>query len=140
MLCSQVIGSLPCVQDALFQITGRLRETFYPVKPYHSNVMGAPHMEMPPPSFKPRHDPASSPVGPFEPPPPFLHGVDHHHHHHHHLRPNYPYSYGNERQGYGGRWNSEVGSFLIIEVKYFFLFTHNFCLSSFSVRWQQVSR
>ncbi|KAF5787874.1 putative K domain-containing protein [Helianthus annuus] len=90
----QVIGSLQCVQDALFQITGRLRETFFPMKPYFPNGhMGPPYLEMPPPSFRPRHDPAYSPVGPFEPPP-FSHGGDHFH-------PSYSHPYGNERPGYG---------------------------------------
>lgn len=87
----QVIGSLQCVQDALFQITGRLRETVFPVKPYFSNGYMGPYPEMPPPSFRPRHDPASPPVGHFEPPPPFLHDI----------RPNYSYPYGNDRPGYG---------------------------------------
>nr|XP_043627083.1 KH domain-containing protein HEN4 [Erigeron canadensis] len=90
----QVIGSLPCVQDALFQITGRLRETVFPMKPYFPNAYMGPYPEMPPPSFRPRHDPEHPPIGPFEPPPPFLHGVDH-------VRPDYSYSYGNERPGYG---------------------------------------
>ncbi|KAI3803284.1 hypothetical protein L1987_31434 [Smallanthus sonchifolius] len=101
----QVIGSLQSVQDALFQITGRLRETFFPMKPYFSNgYMGPPHLEMPPPSFRPRHDSAYSPVGPFEPPP-FLHGGDHFH-------PSYSHPYGNERPGYGPPFSrqSEPGS------------------------------
>lgn len=103
----QVIGSLPCVQDALFQITGRLRESMFPVRSYYPNSYMGPYPDMPPPSFRPRHDPASSPVGPFEPPP-FLHGVDH-------LRPPYSHPYGNERPGYGpitppGRWTSQSGS------------------------------
>lgn len=126
----QVIGSLQSVQDALFQITGRLRETMFPMK-YFSNVNGptymAPYPEMPPPSFRPRHDPASSPpVGhshnpdrvagqgpPFDPPPPYFHGVDH-------PRQTYfdrnSYPYGNERAGYGhrqpppGRWTCQSGS------------------------------
>ncbi|KVH92905.1 K Homology domain-containing protein [Cynara cardunculus var. scolymus] len=129
----QVIGSLQSVQDALFQITGRLRETMFPMK-YFSNVNGpaymAPYPEMPPPSFRPRHDPASSPgypspIGhshnpdrvagqgpPFDPTPLYFHGD--------HPRPTYfdrnSYPYGNERAGYGhrqpppGRWTSQSGS------------------------------
>ncbi|XP_071689163.1 RNA-binding KH domain-containing protein RCF3 [Rutidosis leptorrhynchoides] len=102
----QVIGSLPCVQDAMFRITGRLRETVFPVRSYHPSGYMGPYPDMPPPSFRPRHDPAS-PVGHFEPPP-FLHGVDHH-------RPPYSYPYGNERPGYGpitppGRHTSQSGS------------------------------
>ncbi|KAJ9537566.1 hypothetical protein OSB04_030299 [Centaurea solstitialis] len=122
----QVIGSIQSVQDALFQITGRLRETMFPVK-YFSNAGGpnymAPYPEMPPPSFRPRHDPASSPGypspgqgPPFDHPPPFFHGVDH-------PRPPYfernSYPYGNEQAGYGhrqpppGRWTGpgQVGNF-----------------------------
>ncbi|KAD6794816.1 hypothetical protein E3N88_05712 [Mikania micrantha] len=100
----QVIGNLQCVQDALFQITGRLRETFFPVQPYFSNGYMGPYPEMPPPSFRPRYDPAYSPVGPFEPPP-FLHGGDNFH-------PNYANTFGNERPGYGPPFNrqSEPGS------------------------------
>ncbi|KAK1416966.1 hypothetical protein QVD17_26086 [Tagetes erecta] len=99
----QVIGSLQCVQDVLFQITGRLRETFFPVKPYYSNGYMGPYPDMPPPSFRPRHDPAYSSVGPFEPPP-FLHGE--------HFHPNFSHPYGNERPGYGPPFNrqSEPGS------------------------------
>ncbi|KAK9078418.1 hypothetical protein SSX86_002475 [Deinandra increscens subsp. villosa] len=100
----QIIGSLQCVQDALFQITGRLRETFFHMKPYFSNGYMGPCPEMPPPSFRPRHDPAYSPVGPFEPPP-FSHGGDHFH-------PSYSHPYGNGRPGYGPpfRRQSEPGS------------------------------
>lgn len=107
----QVIGSLQCVQDALFQITGRLRETIFPMKSYYSNAYMGPYPEMPPPSFRPWHDPASasSLIGPFEPPPPFLHGVDHHHHHHHHHPTYNSYPYGNEGPGYTSR-QSQSGS------------------------------
>lgn len=127
----QVIGRMQAVQDALFQITGRLRETIFPIKPHVSSVSGSPYLspypEMPPPSFRPRHDPASSPVGlprnadrvavpgpPFEPPLSFSHGMDRH-------RPTYQdrvtYPYGNERLGHGpsfnrqsspGRWTSQA--------------------------------
>ncbi|XP_057967697.1 KH domain-containing protein HEN4 [Malania oleifera] len=67
----QVIGSLHSVQDALFHITSRLRETIFPGKPPFSSVNGPPYLapfpDMPP-QFRPRHDPASpghnpSPVG-----------------------------------------------------------------------------
>ncbi|GJR38205.1 KH domain-containing protein HEN4 isoform X1 [Tanacetum coccineum] len=83
----QVIGSLQCVQDALFQITGRLRETLFPVRPYPPNV------EMPPPR------------------PPFMHGADHRPSYFD--RPSYPY--GSERP-LPGRWtqsgsNRHLGEF-----------------------------
>ncbi|KAK6911132.1 K Homology domain, type 1 [Dillenia turbinata] len=91
-----VIGSLQCVQDALFHITSRLRETIFPAKPPPPNVNGPPYLhpfpEMPPPMFRPRHDPSSpshypSPVGhphsidritgqPVDNQPPFSHGID----------------------------------------------------------------
>lgn len=83
-VCLKVIGSLQCVQDALFQITGRLRETLFPVRPYPPNV------EMPPPR------------------PPFMHGVDHRPSYFD--RPSY--AYGNERPP-PGRW-SQVGNFVNI--------------------------
>ncbi|KAF4347567.1 hypothetical protein G4B88_009923 [Cannabis sativa] len=116
----QVIGSFQCVQDALFHITSRLRETIIPLKPPHPNFDGPPYMppypEMPPPMFRPRHNPASpgpcpSPVGPPHgidrssvPSQPhdhqhgFLHGMDHN-------APSpmdrAPYHYGSERHGQG---------------------------------------
>lgn len=74
----QVIGSLKSVQDALFHITSRLRETIFPVKSPLPSVIGSsyvsPFKEMPPPSYRPRHDPPSpshysSSIG-------FRHGVD----------------------------------------------------------------
>lgn len=66
----QVIGSMQSVQDALFQITCRLRDAMFPGKP-HVLTIAPPHFppysEIPSPSFRPRHDPASpsyhSPVG-----------------------------------------------------------------------------
>ncbi|XP_060172978.1 KH domain-containing protein HEN4-like isoform X2 [Lycium barbarum] len=66
----QVIGSMQSVQDALYQISCRLRDAMFPVKPHASNI-APPHFpsysEIPSPSFRPRHDPASpgyhSPVG-----------------------------------------------------------------------------
>lgn len=96
----QVIGNLQSVQDALFQITGRLREIIFP-RPHLSHVSSSSYMatypELPSPSFRPRHDQASpshyhSPVG-FShnhgyaydnrpcgqgqgPPPAFSHGSD----------------------------------------------------------------
>ncbi|KAK6915184.1 K Homology domain, type 1, partial [Dillenia turbinata] len=92
----QVIGSSQCVQDALFHITSRLRETIFPMKPPLPNVNGPPYIhpfpEMPPPMFRPRHDPSSpshypSPVGhprgidcitgqPVDNQPPFPHGIE----------------------------------------------------------------
>ncbi|KAI3524886.1 hypothetical protein L1887_03554 [Cichorium endivia] len=105
----QVVGSLQSVQDALFQITGRLRESVFPVKSYYPNHVGPPYQEMRPPPFRPRHD-----HHPFEPPPPY--GNE---------GPGYgpyfdrvPYPYGHEGPGYGppinrqsppGRWTSQSG-------------------------------
>uniref|UniRef100_A0A803KQP9 K Homology domain-containing protein n=1 Tax=Chenopodium quinoa TaxID=63459 RepID=A0A803KQP9_CHEQI len=68
----QVIGSLQSVQDALFQITSRLRDVLFPPKQHLSHVSSSPYFttyqELPSPSFRPRHDQASpghyhSPVG-----------------------------------------------------------------------------
>ena len=132
----QIIGSLQSVQDALFQITSRLRETIFPVKHYLPSASGSPYLspypEMPPPMFRPRHDPASpghhpSPAGrprsfdhvaiPAQPhdPQPYPHGMDH-------VGPTYfdrvPYPYGGERPGHGPSfdwqssprgWMSQVG-------------------------------
>ncbi|XP_010259929.1 PREDICTED: KH domain-containing protein HEN4 [Nelumbo nucifera] len=59
----QVIGSLQSVQDALFHITNRLRETIFPVKPpipgLGTSTYLSPSMEAPSPIFRPRHDPSS---------------------------------------------------------------------------------
>lgn len=118
------------MQDALFQITSRLREIIFPVNPHQYLP---PYPEMPPPMFRPRHDPASpgypSPVGfsrggdhgsmPTQPPEPwhtYSHGMDR-------LGPGYlervPYPYGSERPGHAplsdrqpspGRWSSQVGA------------------------------
>ncbi|XP_031254507.1 KH domain-containing protein HEN4-like isoform X2 [Pistacia vera] len=111
----QVIGNFHSVQDALFHITSRLRETIFPMKPHFPNN-GPPYLppfpEMPPPPFRPRHNPASpgsypSPVGPFhgidrsqpiDRQPSFSHGMDHM------GPPNFdrvPYPYGGERPGHG---------------------------------------
>ncbi|XP_058228107.1 KH domain-containing protein HEN4 [Rhododendron vialii] len=115
----QVIGSLQSVQDALFRITSRLRQTIFAVKPHHAGVSGSqylpPYSEMPPPMFRSRHDPGSPvhypspailPRGvdrvPFPPQPldprPFSHDTDH-------VGPTYfdrmPYPYGSERPGHG---------------------------------------
>lgn len=121
----QVIGSLHSVQDALFQITSRLRQTIFPVKPYLPGASGSPYLppysEMPPPMFRSRHDPGSPghypspgmlPRGvdrvPFPPqsldPHPFLHGMDH-------VGPTYfdriPYPYGSERPGHGPSYDGQ---------------------------------
>lgn len=116
----QVIGSLQSVQDALFHITGRLRETIFPMKPPPPNFTPPPYLspfqEMPPPLFRPRHNPASpgnypSPVGhphgvdrsaipsqPLDHQPTFSHGMDR-------SGPSnmdrVPYPYGSERPGHG---------------------------------------
>ncbi|CAI9286210.1 unnamed protein product [Lactuca saligna] len=113
----QVTGSLQSVQDALFEITGRLRETvfvFPPVKSYYPNH----GQEMrPPPPFRPRHE------HPFEPPPPPPYANDGYGYGYgpYFDRGPYPYPYANERPGYTpslnrqsppppGRWNSQSGS------------------------------
>ncbi|XP_047168313.1 KH domain-containing protein HEN4 [Vigna umbellata] len=75
----QVIGSLQSVQDALFHITSRIRETIFPIRT-PPNFNAPPHLppypEMPPPLFRPRnhmmssgHPPPSPQVG--------HHGIDH---------------------------------------------------------------
>nr|KYP44361.1 KH domain-containing protein At4g18375 family [Cajanus cajan] len=75
----QVIGSLQSVQDALFHITGRIRETIFPVRTPPPNFSAPPpHLppfpEMPPPLFRPRNHLMSS----GHPPPVGLpHGIDH---------------------------------------------------------------
>ncbi|KAF8389417.1 hypothetical protein HHK36_026112 [Tetracentron sinense] len=73
-----VIGSLQSVQDALFHITSRLRETIFPVKPpfpsANAPVYMSAAMEMPPPLFRSIHDPASP--GHYPPPIGFSHGLD----------------------------------------------------------------
>ncbi|MCE3050685.1 hypothetical protein HAX54_047885 [Datura stramonium] len=100
----QVIGSMQSVQDALFQLTCRLRDAMFPVKPHVANI-APPHFpsysEIPSPSFRPRHDPASpsyhSPVG--------------------YPHDRAPYFYGYERQGHvpffdrppsPGRWGPQA--------------------------------
>lgn len=75
----QVIGSLQSVQDALFHITSRLRETIIPMKPHHPNFDAPPYVspfppDMPPPMFRPRHNPASP--GPCPSPVGLPHGID----------------------------------------------------------------
>ncbi|EOA36066.1 hypothetical protein CARUB_v10008567mg [Capsella rubella] len=71
----QVIGNLKTVQDALFQITSRLREAMFPGRLPFQGMGGPPPPFMgpypePPPPFGPRQYPASpdryhSPVGSF---------------------------------------------------------------------------
>ncbi|XP_047341974.1 KH domain-containing protein HEN4 [Impatiens glandulifera] len=82
----QVMGSLPCVQDVLFQITSRIREIILPTEPYMSNSGGPhfmpPYSEMPLPMLPPRHDPSfpgayPSPAGPPLDQQPHSHGMDH---------------------------------------------------------------
>ncbi|KAI3941851.1 hypothetical protein MKW92_020392 [Papaver armeniacum] len=115
----QAIGSLQSVQDALFQITSRLREAYFPTKLPYPNVGAPPYMpgplEPPVPMFRPRHEPPSPghyphmgypnslehPAGPaqhMDHPPVPMHGMDHP------GVPNLdhgPYSYSNERPAYG---------------------------------------
>ncbi|KAL7162873.1 hypothetical protein ACSBR2_043195 [Camellia fascicularis] len=117
----QIIGSLQSVQDALFQITSRLRETIFPFRPHPPNASGSsylpPYPDMMPPPFRPRHDPASP--GPYPSPVGLPRGVDRdrvaiasqHHdpqpfsHSRDHVGPTYfdriPYHYGSERPGHG---------------------------------------
>lgn len=115
----QVIGNYHSVQDALFHITSRLRETIFPMNrpcPNNGHPYLPPFPEMPPPPFRPRHNPASpgsypSPVGPFhsmdcgmgpsqplDHQPAFSHGMDP-------MGPpnldRIPYPYGSERPGRG---------------------------------------
>ncbi|XVF23210.1 hypothetical protein REPUB_Repub13aG0017300 [Reevesia pubescens] len=132
----QVIGSLQSVQDALFHITGRLRESIFPMKPPFPGINPPPYLppfpEMPPPSFRPRHNPASPgpypspgrpfhgidrsvvPSQPLDHQPPFSHGMDH-------MGPSnldrVPYPYGGDRHGHGpmfdrpsspGSWTPQV--------------------------------
>ncbi|KAK7293944.1 hypothetical protein RJT34_16825 [Clitoria ternatea] len=72
----QVIGSPQSVQDALFHITSRIRETIFPMKTPPPNFNALPHLppfpEMPPPLFRPRNHSDHPPpqVGP-------PHGIDH---------------------------------------------------------------
>ncbi|XP_061364085.1 KH domain-containing protein HEN4 [Gastrolobium bilobum] len=73
----QVIGTLQSVQDALFHITSRIRETIFPIKP-PPNFSAPPHLpqfsEMPPPLYRPRNHLMSS----GHPPPQVgPHGIDH---------------------------------------------------------------
>ncbi|KAI4329445.1 hypothetical protein L6164_021709 [Bauhinia variegata] len=74
----QVIGNLQSVQDALFHITSRIRETIFPIKTAPPNFSAPPHLppfpEMPPPLFRPRNHLMSSGHPPQVGPP---HGVDH---------------------------------------------------------------
>ncbi|XP_016509652.2 RNA-binding KH domain-containing protein RCF3 isoform X1 [Nicotiana tabacum] len=79
----QVIGSMHSVQDALFQITCRLRDTMFPMKPHISNIAPShfpSYSEIPSPSFRPRHDPASpsyrSPAGYPHDRAPHFHGYE----------------------------------------------------------------
>ncbi|CAN1298769.1 KH domain-containing protein HEN4, partial [Linum perenne] len=100
----QVVGNLQCVQDALYHITGRLREIIFPVKSSFSNNAGPPpyqssqFSDMPPPQFRPHPSSAGhypSPAGPY-------HGGDHPPGPPHHQDHQPGFSYGDERQGHGG--------------------------------------
>ncbi|XP_062008938.1 RNA-binding KH domain-containing protein RCF3 [Rosa rugosa] len=115
----QVIGSLQSVQDALFHITSRIREAIFPMKQSYPNFGVPPYMssfpEMPPPSFRPRHN--STSPGAYPSPVGFHHGMDHSafrsqppdhqspfsHGDHSGLShmDRVPYSYGGERPGHG---------------------------------------
>ncbi|XVE89263.1 hypothetical protein DITRI_Ditri19aG0189000 [Diplodiscus trichospermus] len=134
----QVVGSLQSVQDALFHITGRLRESMFPIKPPFPGINPPPYLppfqEMPPPPFRPRHNPASpgpypSPGGPFhgivpsvvpsqplDHQPTFSHGMDH-------FGPanidRGPYPFGGDRHGHGpmfdrpsspGSWTTQAAT------------------------------
>ncbi|KAH9667777.1 hypothetical protein KPL70_021161 [Citrus sinensis] len=115
----EVIGNYHSVQDALFHITSRLRETIFPMKrpgPNNGHSYLPPFPEMPPPPFRPRHNPASpgsypSPVGPFHsmdrgmgPSQPFDHQAAFSHGMDPMVPPNsdrIPFPYGSERPGHG---------------------------------------
>ncbi|XP_019448426.1 PREDICTED: KH domain-containing protein HEN4-like [Lupinus angustifolius] len=79
----QVMGNLQSVQDALFHITSRIRETVFPMMALPPNFSGPPpppFPEMPPPPlFRPGNHLMSS--GHPPPPPPHYvgppHGIDH---------------------------------------------------------------
>nr|GMC52002.1 KH domain-containing protein HEN4 [Ipomoea batatas] len=110
----RVIGSLQSVQDVLFQVTSRLRETVFAMRPKFPTATSLPHRpEMLPPAYRARHEPASpayhppasiprgvehgfAPRRPFERASALSHGFDHN-------SPTYPDSvpnlYGNERRG-----------------------------------------
>ncbi|KAJ6720010.1 KH DOMAIN CONTAINING RNA BINDING PROTEIN [Salix viminalis] len=97
----QVLGSLQSVQDALFQITSRLRDTIFPVKPPFSNTAPLPY---PPPPFPEMHPPISLGQDLILPlqvltlllgPPNLDRG---------------PYSYGGERPGHGPPFESSPRS------------------------------
>ncbi|CAI0410363.1 unnamed protein product [Linum tenue] len=120
----QVIGNLQCVQDALYHITGRLRDIIFPpVKSSFSNSGGPPpyqsqFSDMPPPQFRPRPHPAST--GPYPSPAagPY-HGTDHPavppHHQDHHSFP-----YGDERPGHGPPFEISPRSWNNQQVRYSF--------------------
>ncbi|KAJ8760107.1 hypothetical protein K2173_010963 [Erythroxylum novogranatense] len=110
----QVVGNLHSVQDALVQITGRLREKIFPIKPPFAGNTAPPYPppfpDMHPPHFRPRPNPPSpgaypSSVGTFhnidrsrDHQPAFSYGMDR-------MGPNNPdrgpYPYGGERPGHG---------------------------------------
>lgn len=107
------------MQDALFHITGRLRDIIFPGRPPFSGSNFSPFPEMHHSQFRPRHGPGSpdpyhSPVGPyhnFDHQHPFSYGMDH-------GGPNMdrgPFPYGSERPGHGPpfehtprSWTSQV--------------------------------
>ncbi|OVA15760.1 K Homology domain [Macleaya cordata] len=115
----QVIGSLQSVQDALFHITSRVRETILPMKAPFPSISAPPYlsgaMEGPIPLFRPRHEPASPghypssvgfsnrldhSVGPphhMDRHPVPVHGMDHPGV----IMDRVPYPYGSERPAHG---------------------------------------
>ncbi|KAK9757131.1 hypothetical protein RND81_01G142400 [Saponaria officinalis] len=107
----QVIGNIPSVQDALFQITSRIRESIFPPRQHFQ--------ELPSPSFRPRRDPLSprhyhSPAGPNHGygnhpfsqgptyPPSVSHSNEQDHHHYSGDRP--PHPYGPDRPPSPNSW------------------------------------
>ncbi|KAB2610964.1 KH domain-containing protein [Pyrus ussuriensis x Pyrus communis] len=110
-IISWCFRSLLSVQDALFHITSRIWEAIFPTRPPYANFSGPPYMspfpEMPPPSFRPRfHHGVDHSAFPSQTPdhqPSLSYGTDHNGPAH---MDRVPYSFGNERPGYGPTFES----------------------------------
>lgn len=90
----QVIGTIHSVQDALFHITSRIRETIFPHKPYGGAGMNhylSATSDIPPP-LRSRNEPTCG-LDTFDRQPPRSHGVDRL------VVDQVPYSYGSETTG-----------------------------------------
>ncbi|KAI4331151.1 hypothetical protein MLD38_029366 [Melastoma candidum] len=59
----QIVGNVSSVEEALFRITGRIRQIILPIRPPHSGFGSPPYFppfnDMPPPFPRPRHNPHS---------------------------------------------------------------------------------